>query len=102
MWPTIFPAGSRTHTGPQASATIRAWSAVSSTSGMVAVLSRLCSLSFSTHCTLPPLTLSMPDILRIQRPRLVHIAGPLDDRPPIGKDGELEAVGGEFQHEAVV
>src|SRR5436190_17597597 len=44
----------------------------------------------------------MPDVLRIQRPRLVHVARPFDDRPTIGKDSELVAVGRELQQETVV
>ena len=44
----------------------------------------------------------MPDIPCIQRPRPLDIAGPLDDRPPVGEHGELAAVGAELQQESVV
>src|SRR6516162_6965276 len=43
----------------------------------------------------------MPDVLRVQGPRLVDVARSLDDGPPVGEDGELVALGGELQHETV-
>src|SRR5207244_12264165 len=45
---------------------------------------------------------SMPDVLPIQRPRLVHVARPFDDRPAVGEDRELMAVGRELEEETVV
>src|SRR5262249_3397617 len=46
--------------------------------------------------------ISMPHVLRIQRPRLIYITGPLDDRPTIGEDRELMTLDVEFEQEAVV
>src|SRR5262249_4517066 len=45
---------------------------------------------------------SVPDVLRVQGPRLVHVAGAFDDCPAVREDSELEAVGVELQEEAVV
>src|SRR5262249_8519018 len=45
---------------------------------------------------------SMPHVFRIQRPRPVHVARPLDDRPAVGKDRELVSLGVELEQEAVV
>ena len=40
---------------------------------------------------------SMPDIFRIQRPRLVFVVGPLDDGAAIGENGEFIGRDGELQ-----
>src|SRR5262249_38287201 len=45
---------------------------------------------------------SMPDVLGVQRSRPVHVVGALDDRPAVGKDGELVAIHVELEQEAVV
>src|SRR5262245_59705894 len=44
----------------------------------------------------------MPNKPRIQCPRLVHVAGPLDNRPAVGKHRELETFDHELEQEAVV
>src|SRR5438128_8197427 len=44
----------------------------------------------------------MPHILRVQYPRLVHVARPFDDRSAIRKHRELMPLGIELEHEAVV
>src|SRR5262249_52652086 len=44
----------------------------------------------------------MPDVLRVQRPRLVHVARSLDDRSPIGEYRKLVPVRLELEQEAVV
>ena len=44
----------------------------------------------------------MPNILRIQRSRLVHVARSLDDRPPIRKHSELEPIRTEFEQKPVI
>src|SRR5262249_56999298 len=43
-----------------------------------------------------------PHELRVQRPRLGDVVGPLDDGPAVGEDGELVALGGEPEHVGVV
>ena len=49
-----------------------------------------------------PLVLrSMPDVLRVQRPRLVHVVRPLDDRSAVGEHRELVLVHVELQQEAL-
>src|SRR5947209_19268834 len=47
-------------------------------------------------------TLSMPDILRVQGPRLVHVARSLDDGPAVGEHGELITLDGEVEQKTVV
>src|SRR5262245_11951009 len=44
----------------------------------------------------------MSDVLRIQRPRLIHIIRSFDNRAAVGEDGELVAIGDEFEKETVV
>src|SRR4051794_31323514 len=44
----------------------------------------------------------MPNEPRIQRPRLVHVAGPFNDRPAVGEDGKLVSFDHELEQEAVV
>src|SRR5829696_5578591 len=66
-------------------------------------LSYLCAFVVSP---LPPSCLCgeslTPDELRVERPRLGDVVGPLDDRAAVGEDGELVALGGEPEHERVV
>ncbi len=45
---------------------------------------------------------SAPHKLGIKRPRLGDVVGSLDDRPAVGEDRELVALGGEPEHERVV
>src|SRR5207244_3978527 len=52
--------------------------------------------------TAPAHSRSMPNEPRVQRPRLVHVACPLDDRPAVGEDGELVALDHELEQKAVV
>jgi len=50
----------------------------------------------SRHLSMP--RISMPDVLRVQRSRLVHVGGALDDRPAVGEHREVEAVRLEHGH----
>src|SRR5689334_9266486 len=46
--------------------------------------------------------LSTSNELRVERPRLRDVIGPLDDRAAVGEDGELVPLGGEAEHVGVV
>src|SRR5260370_27751769 len=44
---------------------------------------------------------SMPDVLRIQRPRLIHVVSALDDGAAVGEDSEIETVHLELEQKAI-
>src|SRR4029077_2298523 len=46
--------------------------------------------------------MSIPYILRIQRPSFIHVAGAFDDGAAVGENGEFAAVGLELEQETVV
>ncbi len=44
----------------------------------------------------------MSDVFRVERPGLVHLIGPLDDRSAVGEHRELVTLRGELQQEPIV
>jgi hypothetical protein len=45
----------------------------------------------------PAAGVSMPDVFRVKRSGLIYVAGPLDDGPAVGKNGELITLGIELE-----
>src|SRR5947208_10620025 len=69
------------------------------------MISGMAQPPFSPYSTTPPARTPRPsvsDVLRIQRPRPVHVARPLDDRPAVGEHRELVPVRRELQQKAIV